>query len=502
MKFIFLLILGICFLFYYSWSLKLSKIALHILQLEGYSNEDYREWCKKNPDRLNKENSQEKTPLVWTDRAKRLYSTHKKVLGAIHVVLFLISAGILFSSVNYLMGIPIIIGIIAIFYQHIIIRISNSIAIPRENKINMGFFIAAQNKIREKKNSGLKVVGITGSFGKTSTKFILDTILREKFTVLITPSSFNTPMGLSKVINNELEDQEVFIAELGAKNIGEIDEVAKLVQPDIGILTSIGPTHMQMFKTIENIQKTKYELIENLPEDGIAVFNYDNEYIKPLADKTEKETILYGMNDLDMVDFSAIDITVSEDGSKFTLVVNEEYVRCTTKLLGVHNIANILGAASVAYSMGMTLMEIKNGISKIEPVEHRLQLIDSGNGILVIDDAFNSNPVSSKAALEVLNSFTGRRKIIITPGMIELGEIEEEENYKFGLEISKVCDFAILVGKKRTLPIKRGILDGNFGEERLFVAGSLNEATEILSHLSRVGDVVLFENDLPDNYNE
>ena len=135
-------------------------------------------------------------------------------------------------------------------------------------------------------------------------------------------------------------------------------------------------------------------------------------------------------------------------------------------------------------------------------MEHRLQLIDNGLGILVIDDAFNSNPDGAKAALDVLNSFTDRRKIIVTPGMVELGDIEETENFKFGEQIASVCDIAILVGKKRTLPIYQGMKKHNFNEDNLYVVNSLNEATEILKTLTRVNDVVLFENDLPDTYDE
>ena len=165
--------------------------------------------------------------------------------------------------------------------------ISTIIMKPVENKINMGFYTSAQNKIKSRND--LNVIGITGSFGKTSTKFIVSTILSQKFNVLTSPESYNTPMGLSKVINNDLDaNHEVFVAELGARQIGEIREVAELVQPKIGIITNIGPAHIETFKNIDNIMKTKYELIEELPTDGVAVFNYDNEHIKKLADKTLK----------------------------------------------------------------------------------------------------------------------------------------------------------------------------------------------------------------------
>lgn len=486
-----------------------SNYPLHMLQLEGYNNEDYKTWIENNKSKISKfiyKQTEEKTPLVWTDRAKRLFKIHDHI-NFFFLVLFIIITDIVYANTkSYLSLILLVLLCLGLYYfEYKVILISNSISVPREEKINMGFFVSAQNKIKDlKENNNLKVLGITGSFGKTSTKFIADTILSESLNVKNTPSSYNTPMGLSKVINNDLnENHEVFLAELGAKMKGEIDEVAQLVQPDIGIITAIGPTHMHMFKTIENIMNTKYELIEDLPEDGTAIFNYDNEYVKVLADKTEKRTLRYGMEDVEKLDVYAKDIEVSEKGSEFTLVIKGlGEVKCKTKLLGKHNISNLLAAATAGYVLGMDLNSLARGIEKVEPVEHRLNIVDSGTGVIVIDDAFNSNPVGFRAALNVINEFKNGRKIIITPGMVELGDMEEEENYKIGGEIAKVCDFTILVGKKRTEPIRKGLKDAGYSDENVFVANTLNEATAILGNLTRPGDVVLFENDLPDTYSE
>ena len=494
----------------YFLSVKRSKYPLNMLQLEGYNNNDYSVWVNENKSKLNalnyKSDENEKTPLVWTDRAKRLFKIHKHMNIIWLVVTGLISFGAFYGTENMAMIILYLCFAFLIYmFQYKLLIKSNSISVPREEKINMGFYTQAQAKIDSlKKESGLKVLGITGSFGKTSTKFIADTILSESLKVKNTPSSYNTPMGLSKVINNDLDSSyEVFIAELGAKKKGEIDEVAKLVQPDIGIITAIGPTHMHMFKTIDNIMNTKYELIEDLPEDGVAIFNYDNDYVKVLADKTEIRTLRYGMEDTEKLDVYAKDIEVNERGSDFTLVIKElGEIRCTTKLLGRHNISNLLAAISAGYVLGMDLDSLSRGVEKVEPVEHRLNIVDGGTGVIVIDDAFNSNPVGFRAALDVIKEFKKGNKIIITPGMVELGDMEEEENYKIGGEIAKACDYAILVGKKRTEPIQRGLKDAGYNMDRVIVVNSLNEATASLGSLTRAGDVVLFENDLPDTYNE
>ncbi|MGO1580270.1 MAG: Mur ligase family protein [Peptoniphilaceae bacterium] len=490
---------------------KRSHYPMNMLQLEGYENSEYKVWIQENEEKVKRlvypKITDAKSPLVWTERAKRLKATHDMVNSLYIFASLAISILIYYLSKNMIFAIIVLgVSLFVVYYlQFQILLVSNKIALPKEEIINKGFFDSAQAKILEYKNKeNLKVLGITGSFGKTSVKFIANTVLAEALKVKNTPSSFNTPMGLSKIINNELErDREVFIAELGAKKKGEIEEVANLVRPDIGIITAIGPTHMHLFKSIENIMDTKYELIEALPKDGVAIFNYDNEYVKVLSDKTSLKKINYGIKDIENLDVYAKDIEVSSKGSQFTLGIKElGEVKCESILLGVHNISNLLAAASAAYVLGLSLDQIASGIKKVEAVEHRLNIVDSGTGVIVIDDAFNSNPVGFRAALDVIDGFKDSRKIIITPGMVELGDIEEEENYKIGFEIAKVCDFVILVGKKRTEAIYKGLKEAKYQEENIFVVNSLNEATAVLGNLSRVGDVVLFENDLPDNYNE
>lgn len=526
------------------------KFNLHMLQIEGYKNEKYIEWMsshkekvysqkdkiytgflvavaivfmlsiKKGTDNLSyfevlgslataayliiisRAKYESKKPLVMTKRAKRLM--------LISLLLVLVDYAIVFSLIqlvtrDVIKFFPLCAGILAVIYllcSYYILG-ANYIAKPIERNINNKFYDKAAKKIKNMEKS-LISVGITGSYGKTSTKFAAATIIKEKFNVLNTPDSYNTPMGISKIINNKLNDEhEVFIAELGATKIGDIDEVAALTNPKIGVLTSVGPCHLETFKSIDNIMRTKYELIERLPADGVAIFNYDNEYVKKLADKTFKEKILYGIKNTKDTDVHATDIKVGNSGSKFKLCIKDlGEMECETKLLGEHNILNVLAGAAIAKVLGMSLEEIARGISKIDSVEHRLQLIDPGTGVIVIDDAFNSNPDGAKAALDVLESFMDKRKIIVTPGMIELGALEETENEKFGTNIASVCDIAILIGKKRTEPIYRGIIKQGFNERNLYVVNSLNEATELLKALTKVNDLVLFENDLPDTYNE
>ncbi len=523
-----------------------SRYMLHMMQLEGYLNENYINWIREfkykvfsskinvpvissvifalitlitGPGKkllipaniiiwslltilstnFRKENI--KKDLVYTKRAQRLLAS----MYIVNVLVLIASVSIYCLLIsNFFAYYPILLLICTALYYFApyTLILANILVKPIENAVNHYFYDMAKKKVRSLEE--LKIVGITGSYGKTSVKFITAKILEEKYNVLKTPESYNTPMGVSKVINNTLKDEyNAFVVEMGARSIGEIKEMAELAGPKIGVITSIGPTHLDTFINIDNIMKTKYELIEALPPDGVAIFNYDNQYLRKLADKTFKEKILYGTDNIELLDIYATDIEVSEQGSTFNLNDKKgSSIECQTKLLGKHNIENLLAGAAVGVALGLTLEEIVIGIKKVEPIPHRLQLINPGTGVIVIDDAFNSNPVSSKAALEVINQFKEGRKIIVTPGMIELGEEEEEANRQFGRYIADVCDYVILVGKNRTKPIYEGIFEKDFNKDNVFVVGSLNEATIVLQKIVRSKDIVLFENDLPDTYNE
>ncbi len=427
-----------------------------------------------------------KKPLVFTPRVKRLYT--------VYAVILIVLAFFIWKWLPIVI-VPALIPLIMPF----LLAFSGLLAWPIEKIISEFYFRDAQRKLRDM--PGLIRIGITGSYGKTSVKFFLGTILSEKYNVLVTPSSFNTPMGVTKVIREKLHpSHQVFVAEMGARHRGDIKELCRLVHPKLGILTSVGPQHLDTFKTLETVVKTKYELIEALPFDGHSFFADDNEICKKLYEKTQVPKSLVSIHH-QSCDVWATEINPTPQGSSFVLNTKDgESVTCTAKLLGEHNIQNILLAASVSLHLGLSLAQIARGISKLEPVEHRLQLIQSGS-LTIIDDAFNSNPKGAMAALHVIKGFHGRR-IIITPGMVELGDNEDAFNHKFGMEMANCVNIAILVGKKHTLPIYRGLQEAGFAEGNVHTVSSLAEATKILHSIAKAGDIVLFENDLPDNYSE
>lgn len=445
-----------------------------------------------------------KKPLVYTARAKRVFGLSICLLVGLATTLVLIAktspwriAIFLFSEISV-----------------INLTIANLLIYPLERTINGAYLFSAKKRIRTLQP---RVIGITGSYGKTSTKYILHQILSQKYNTLMTPDSYNTPMGICKVIRGELTtEHEIFIVEMGAYKRGDIRELCNLASPEIGILTAVGPQHLERFKSIENIAKGKYELIESLPAEGLAVFNCDNEICAGLADKREQTgspVRRYAteaspvVSVADTADLIATNVRYTDNGLAFTVHANTEKFDITdteiqTRLLGKHNVSNILAAVTVAMECGMEFEEIREAVANVEPVPHRLQLTTGAGGVTIIDDSFNANPVGAKAALEALNEIGDGKKVLVTPGMVELGEREYEENRRLGEQAADVCDLVILVGPTRTTPILEGLKAAEYPSQQIIVALNLEEVKQHLATQVQAGDVVLFENDLPDNYNE
>lgn len=367
---------------------------------------------------------------------------------------------------------------------------------PLERTINKKYLNKCKKKLLEHPN--LIRIGITGSFAKTSVKEILNTILSEKFKVLSTPNSYNTPLGIAKTVKRLDESHEVFIAEMGARHIGDIKELTHLVNPNYAVITGVTYQHVETFKLLENIVKTKFEIIENM-NGGKAVFSQDNKISLDMYKNCKLEKVLAGVEKNAKSTVYATDIVTGKNGTKFTLHVGDKLIETSTCLIGKHNVSNICLAVAIANYLGLTESEIALGISKIQPIKHRLEIFTSDNGVTIIDDSYNANVEGIKCALEVLKTIEGK-KYIVTPGLVELGFLEGEENYKLGVEISKVADVAILVGRARALRMREGLLSQGISEDRIIMVKNLQEAKEKLKKLLNSGDVVLFENDLPDKY--
>ena len=439
---------------------------------------------------INLYSAPQKTPLKYTKRMSRLCTV--VVLLVVALTFFIMTASSLYIPF-FDFG---IVGLTPMLLPLIIV-LAYYIMLPIEMLISRGYIVKAKRIIDL--HEDLIVVGITGSYGKTSVKNILNSMLSMKYNVCATPYSYNTPLGLAKtILNNLKKGDKIFIAEMGAKYVGDIKYLAQMVKPDMAVVTGIGNQHLATFGSKENLVKTKYELVENVSENGKVFVNTDSAGAKQIFDWANKTKFSLSLEN-DNGDYVS-DISVSSRGSKFVLHIGKEQVSCETVLLGKHNISNILLCAKVAHELGVGLEDIKIAISKLVPSAHRLAIVPSSNALVVIDDAYNGSVEGSTAALEVLKEFAGK-KIVITPGLVELGADEYNSNFEFGKKMAGVCDYVIINGVVNYEPIAKGLEDGGFNKEKILRAGSLKQAIELLNGFAEAGDVVLFENDLPDNYN-
>ncbi len=441
--------------------------------------------------------TQAKKPLAFTARMKRLAAA----TAVLTLVPPVYGTALVFVRGEFLFDVYMLslIWIVADALAPYWIYPASLLLQPVENSIQKGFIQQAKDKLA--RLSHVKVVAITGSYGKTSTKFVIRDLLRQRFNVCSTPGSYNTPMGITRVINDDLDaSHEILILEMGARYPGNIDELCDIATPDIAVVTNVGVAHLETFGDVDTIRETKAALVRRLRLGGLAVLNADDENVMRMKSRAD---VTYMAAGLRTGDLWAEDIRYGADGCTFTACLADgtrETVQ--TRLLGSHNVLNLLQGLAVGLHLGLRLPTIALAMRDIEPVEHRLEMKKQG-GVIVIDDAFNSNPVGAANAVEILSLFDTGRRVIVTPGMVELGELEEEANYDFGKAIGRAnLDRIFLVGPQRTRPIKEGFLATGADPSKVEVVKNLFEANDRLRGWLQVGDVVLYENDLPDTYNE
>lgn len=430
-----------------------------------------------------------KKPLVVTKRVKRLYA----VAGLLNIVV--IGATWIFTGeLSYAAVAAIGLNIVS----PLIMLVANVILRPVEKYINRGFYNEAREILRSMPD--LKIIGVTGSYGKTSTKHYLNRILSEKYDVVMTPGNFNTTLGVIRTIRENLKPyNEVFIVEMGAKQIGDIKEICDLVHPSIGIVTAVGEQHLESFKTIENVQRTKFELVDALPADGLAVVN--NDFAMAASRHVDNVKCLrYAITDTDNADYTATIAAVTPEGTEFVVNGEGQTYKFHTRLVGECNISNLMAAVIVALKLGVEKNKIAYAIEKIEQVEHRLNMKRTAGGVTIIDDAYNSNPTGSKMALDVLSAMTGGNRIVVTPGMVELGDKQFELNKELGRYAASRADIIIVVGQYNKDALSEGLAEVETPENKIFYATTFGEAQQILSQILKRGDTVLYENDLPDTF--
>ena len=357
-------------------------------------------------------------------------------------------------------------------------------------------------KASEKRTSldGVLTIGITGSYGKTSTKEFLATILSEKFSVLKTESNNNTDIGVANTILHKLDSSyDIFVAEMGAYKIGEIAKTAAMVKPSIGVLTGLGPQHLSLFGGMQNTQKAKYELIESLPEKGLAIFNGDNDGVRSLFRKCTKPKRLYTSDRL--LDFSNI-AGIQAESMRYTnegmeIKVHDENNNnevITTSLLGKHNATNLLGAITVARSVGMSFDEIRRGVRKLKPLSHTLQPMQGINHTVVVDDSYSGNMHGVFAALEVLSRMKGNKKILVLQPLIELGEVASKVHRDIGIKIGEICDYCVVTSKDYYSLLYQEATKNGMRKDAMFCIENPKNAFEKIEQITNKRDIILVEN--------
>ncbi len=444
-----------------------------------------------------RENKKAKKPLIYTNRIKRLIITLTIILTLTTIVLVHMSYALSLDINKFIYTYVIIfINFKIIYLLNILALVINS---PIENRIRKSYIIKAKSKINEMKN--LEVIGVTGSYGKTSTKNILNTLLSTKKHSCVTPKSYNTPMGITRTILENLKPyDDTLICEMGAFKVGEIKENCDLVNPKYGILTAVGPQHLETFLCIDNVRKTKFELINSLPSEGIGVVNIDYEEIELGLKNSNFNTniITFGIENKN-ADYRIIKYNFDKLGSTFTVKTKDEKTYdFKMPLLGKHNIYNALGALTLAINMGIDIKLLQQALLRVEVIPHRLE-VKEYNNLVIIDDAYNANPVGTKNALEVLEKFEGA-KIIITPGMVDLGNQQKELNEEYGNLIADVADYVFIVGDYNKKYLISGLENTGFDKDCIYTVSNLMQATNIITKIKVEKKVVLLANDLTDNY--
>lgn len=459
-----------------------------------------------------------KLALKMTDRAKRIFNLACTIyfISVLTLVFYFAHDFQNASIAKVTMSAFWLIQLFAFFCEPLILALSNALLDPYEKDLQEGFANEARAKLKQVHPF---VIGITGSYGKTSSKVILTDILNSVAPTFTTPRSINSYMGVTREIRERMAPKHKYaVIEMGAYYTGSIKRMCSLTPPNAALVTAVGAMHLERFGSQENVFKAKSELPEALPKDGILVINGDYEYCRKMAENNkDKRIYVYGLDEeKGPVDALMYDIEPTEKGTNFSIRWQGKVYTGSTSLLGRPMLSNALGTFTMACVLGLNpevvlavIRNVKTESNRLEPQRAAigsLQAVRNGkpprDGIILrLNDAYNSNPQGFNGALEVLHRVSGGRKILVTPGMIELGEKQFEENKNCAKNAAAFCDLVVVVGATNKQALVEGLQEGGLKDEKLKQVGSMREALTFLAEdYCSDGDVVLIENDLPDLY--
>ena len=441
-----------------------------------------------------------KKPLVMTARATRIFTVAYCLQLALMAYASVYAASVLnqYCTLPYL---PVTLLFSAIFFILVPVFIvsANLLLAPYEFLNQMKFYKEAQAILLDKKPV---LIGITGSYGKTSIKQILAHILNAHAPTLATPGSVNTVMGIARIIREKLtRDHEYFIVEMGAYGIGSIQRLCRFTPPEIGIVTAVGVAHFERFKSQETIFEAKSELPQALSQDGFVILNGDDPFCRRMAERSKAKALFYGSNQgAGRLDCRLTEYQLTAEGIRCCFEYDGTTHQVTLPIYGLHQAMNAAGAFLTAMQLGVAPLTALAALKSMPPIDHRLVVQKSAGGVTVIDDAYNSNPTGFENALDVLQVLPGQRKILVTPGMVELGQREAEEHQRLAPKIAESCDVICLIAPRRSPGFLEAIQQCGVTGERLKPFDTLQQARDYLNLIVKAGDVILYENDLPDLY--
>jgi UDP-N-acetylmuramoyl-tripeptide--D-alanyl-D-alanine ligase len=442
-----------------------------------------------------------KQPFKPTARAKRLLRASLllalilPVLGGILVATAIVAP----DGAVFLLAINMVLA-------PLLLPLANMLLWPYEESQRRYFMNLAQKRLRD---SAATVVVVTGSYGKTSTKHYLQHILSGRYQTLMTPKSFNTLMGISRAINEETRFQmggrlDYYLAEADAYFVGENASICRLIEPQVALVMSCGPMHLERLGSMENVFKAQYEVVESVPPTGTAIFNLDDQAVAEMYARGYPTTCI-GVSHKGAADarITANSIRMTAEGLHFTL--HDSYTKETKEafspLYGETNLTNILMAVATASHLGMALEDIVPRLAGLHPADHRLVRRVLPNGIIVIDDAYSANPVGTKAALDVLALHqSSANRVVLSAGMFELGQESAVRNQALGAYMAEAATHVILIGGAHAAEIEAGLKEKSFAMERFYKTAALEEAVAIYQKILEPGDALLVLTDLPDIY--
>lgn len=447
-----------------------------------------------------------KKPLIMTQRARRILNVYTVLadlllLAGTAVVIYAYGRTPVFSGAAW----AALLAVVWVQLLPLLLVLANALLSPAEKRVKAGFRAEAVEKLSRLNPT---VIGITGSFGKTSTKHILGHILSAYAPTLMTPGSVNTEMGITRIIREKLTpDIRYFIVEMGAYGPGSIARLCRLAPPDTAIITAVGDAHYERFKSLAAVAQTKFELAEaTFEKGGTVTVNRDGVPADLLAEQTGRRQGHYqfvGQAPAPENDITLKDIALTADGLCLHLMDGDEDITLDVPIYGRPQAGNIAAAAATARRLGMPWAAIKAALKTMPQVKHRLDVTKTPDGIAIIDDAYNSNPIGFAAGLECLDALRkeGGRRILITPGMVELGERHDSEHERLGHLAAKHCDIIAVVTPERIPSFVDALADaGNSGAITVKSFTEQADAENWVRSTWGEGDAVLFENNLPDLY--